>query len=386
MSETLTHPQPAKPLRGGFSTGAYLTATAVAACHAYLGQPYVAKLRIQFADGVERAINVDGARLLSDGSAEAWSIKDAGEDVDATNGLRLTSQLRFALADAEPFEAGTADFVESIGSVRFILRGGSGVGLVTRDGLDVPRGQVAINPTPRRMLWTNLAAIDFGPVREVLIELSIERGAEVARRTLNPKLGIENGLSVLGTTGLVIPCSHAAYIATIELMVRGVSRLGGDSVSFVTGGRSHRWLKSQYPDAEEAAIVRFGDFIRESLECCEKYQMREVRVVCMVGKLAKYALGIPNTHAKKVEQSPEKVAALLRQLGYAHDLTAATDDCRSVRELLSRLNATQQLEAIRLLRDEAVQQLSRWAGGAHLQIHVLDTTGERDLLCDSNEF
>jgi cobalt-precorrin-5B (C1)-methyltransferase len=382
MSETLTHPQPAKPLRGGFSTGAYLTATTVAACHAYLGLPYVAKLRIQFADGVERAINVDGAGLLADGSAEAWSIKDAGEDVDATNGLRLTSHLRFGLVDVASFEVRPEDFVETLGAVKFILRGGSGVGLVSRDGLDVPRGKVAINPTPRRMLWENLAMIDFGPVREVLIELSIERGAEVARRTLNPKLGIENGLSVLGTTGLVIPCSHAAYIATIELMVRGVYRLGGDSVSLVTGGRSHRWLKTKYPDAEEAAIVRFGDFIRESLECCEKYHMREVRVVCMVGKLAKYALGIPNTHAKKVEQSPAKVAELLYQLGYDHDLTAATDDCRSVRELLSRLDPAQRLEVIRLLRDEALQQLSRWVGGANLQLHVLDTAGEREILCD----
>ncbi|WPJ94627.1 cobalt-precorrin-5B (C(1))-methyltransferase CbiD [Coraliomargarita algicola] len=384
MSDTLTHPQPAKPLRGGFSTGAYLTATAVAACHAYLGLPYVSKLKIQFADGVVRAINVDGARLHGDASAEAWSIKDAGEDVDATNGLRLTSQVNFAVDPSQSFEARAEDFVETLGAVRFILRGGSGVGLVSRDGLDVPRGKVAINPTPRRMLWTNLAALDLGPVREVLIELNIERGAEVARRTLNPKLGIENGLSVLGTTGLVIPCSHAAYIATIELMVRGVYRLGGDSVSLVTGGRSHRWLKTRYPDAEEAAIVRFGDFIRESLECCAQYHMSEVRVVCMVGKLAKYALGIPNTHAKKVEQSPEKVAELLQRLGYAEDLTAATDDCRSVRELLSRLAPEQQLRVIGLLRDEAVQQLSRWAGGAHLQIHVLDTTGEREILCESN--
>ncbi|CAA6691578.1 MULTISPECIES: cobalt-precorrin-5B (C(1))-methyltransferase CbiD [unclassified Lentimonas] len=363
-------------LRTGFSTGAYLSATAVAALRLLRGHTHTEPLRLKFPDGKERAIALQGSELISSLNARAWAIKDAGEDIDVTNGLRITTEVWHGQSDSP---TNPADYELQVGHCRVRLRGGSGVGKVTRPGLDAPEGKWAINPTPQTMLAANLAANGAEDYDDLLIEISIERGEEVAQRTLNPKLGVTGGLSILGTSGIVIPCSHAAYTATIEILARGAAREACPEVALVTGGRSHRWLCQHIPQIPEHAIIRFGDFIRESLEICQRHKIQTVHVVCMMGKLAKYALGVPYTHARENTQSPEKVAALLIDGGMSAERFASADQCRSIRELMLQLTEPEQSVARTILTRHAHAHLTKWFGSDAVCIHILDTSGNKEL-------
>ncbi|MBC2602875.1 cobalt-precorrin-5B (C(1))-methyltransferase CbiD [Puniceicoccus vermicola] len=370
---------PGPGLRTGFSTGAYLSATAVAAWLRLEGRAVKDSISILFPDGELRSVNIDGEEPLSANGHAAWAAKDAGEDVDKTHGLIIRSQLQRSTLPLRPEDTRETDFVEVTGSLTVVLRGGKGVGLVTRKGLDVPPGKPAINPTPRKMLLENLSELPHGNWRTVWIEVSIEGGEKVARRTLNPTLGVVGGLSILGTSGQVIPCSHAAYVATIEILIRGAALNHFSEIALVTGGRSHRWLKTQYPDFEDTAIVRFGDFIEQSLAICQRHGIPCIRIVCMAGKLAKYALGITNTHADKAAQSPTRVADLLISEGMESESLQHASDCRSVRELLDGLETENRRQAIQILKSLAAKQLQAWAHPSRIHLHVLDTTGKREL-------
>ncbi|MGE9289803.1 MAG: cobalt-precorrin-5B (C(1))-methyltransferase CbiD, partial [Puniceicoccales bacterium] len=326
-----------------------------------------------------RSVNLDGHERISPAEHRAWSIKDAGEDVDNTHGLTLSTTLIRSRTAPTTEEIQDQDFCETIGGLSVILRAGAGVGLVTRKGLDVPPGKPAINPTPRRMLLENLHELNDGQWKSARIEVSILRGEEVARRTLNHTLGIVNGLSILGTSGLVIPCSHAAYIATIEILIRGAALHQFPEVALVTGGRSHRWLKTHYPTIEDQAIVRFGDFIEQSLDLCSQHHIPRVRIVCMVGKLAKYALGITNTHADRSAQSPPRIAEQLIRHGLSKDKVAHASQCRSARELLQDMDTASRRQAIQILKALAQRQLESWAAPCPVHLHVLDTNGTTEL-------
>lgn len=300
--------------------------------------------------------------------------------MDATHNACIAATVHFSEKSGDVFRQEPGDFVEEVNGLTVFLRGGKGIGRVTRPGLDVAPGFAAINPTPRKMLYANLRRLPLESVRAIRIVLEIKHGAEIARRTLNPKLGIVGGLSVLGTSGLVIPCSHAAYTATIEILIRGVSLVQGRAVVLVTGGRSHRWVRGAWPEIDDLAIVRFGDFIQDSLELCARYTIPEVRVVCMAGKLAKYALGLGNTHAKYHDQSPREIVDLLMDAGFDDVLSLSLKDCRSVRELLASLSAEARMKALNILHQRALDQLQKWVPNAALSIEVLDTNGEASVL------
>jgi len=221
-----------KRLRTGFTTGTYAAATTLAAGRLVCGRRNGSRISLLFPDGRTRRVNVNGWRKTEDG-ATAWAIKDAGDDIDVTNRAVVRTTLTTSSEDSPTPE----DYLERCGKARIILSAGSGVGLVTRPGLDVEPGKWAINPVPRRMIVENLQRAGIGESAAYWrVTVSINNGQRLARKTLNPMLGVEGGLSVLGTSGIVVPCSNAAYIKTIEILLRGVRRGGCGTAFLVTGG------------------------------------------------------------------------------------------------------------------------------------------------------
>jgi cobalt-precorrin-5B (C1)-methyltransferase len=323
-----------------------------------------------FPDGQRRALALAGARREAD-RAEAWVVKDAGDDVDITDG----AVIRARLEPAGSATAGPWDFEEPCGLAEVILRGGDGVGRVTRAGLDVPPGKWAINPVPRRMILENLADVGLGrePGRW-LVELTIERGAEMAARTLNPVLGVEGGLSILGTSGLVIPCSNAAYAATIRVLIRAAAGAGGEAV-LVTGGRTHTLARRQFPAVPESAIVRIGDFFRETAGYCAEFGLRRVALCCMPGKLLKYAQGLACTHAHVVTQSLDALEAMLAEDGLTPAARALLRDCRSVREFLDRLDLDSRRAALESLGRRALAHWRGWCPSTAVELLVFEPDG-----------
>ena len=163
----------------------------------------------------------------------------------------------------------------------------------------------------RRMIAENLrrAGLDAGCW---LLEIGVENGEELAKHTLNPLLGVVGGISILGTTGLVRPYSHEAYIETVRICVKSHHTAHGTTMVFCTGGRTKSGAERRLPHLPETAFACIGDFIAESLAAACEYGMREIAVACMAGKLCKYAAGFENTHAHKVSQDMDLLRAEVR--------------------------------------------------------------------------
>lgn len=358
-----------KTLRWGYSTGACAAAVATAAW-LRLTQPEtpLPALRMLFLDGGERILPL----LEPDEGHMAAIRKDGGDDPDCTHGAILFGNMRECSAS----DAREEDYTLNVGGGTVILRGAAGVGLCTRPGLDCEQGKWAINTGPRRMIAENLrrAGLDAGCW---LLEIGVENGEELAKHTLNPLLGVVGGISILGTTGLVRPYSHEAYIETVRICVKSHHTAHGTTMVFCTGGRTKSGAERRLPHLPETAFACIGDFIAESLAAACEYGMREIAVACMAGKLCKYAAGFENTHAHKVSQDMELLRAEVRKhLPGEKALHDALAHSVSVREALLSIPEADRPGILRRLARTALGQFARRCGeGVALRLLVFDFEG-----------
>lgn len=361
-----------KELRSGFSTGACSAAAATAAWLFLQDGRLRQTLEVLFPDGKLRAMSIADCWLSGDRGAVASIIKDGGDDPDVTDGIRL----RVLISEISDREIKQEDIHLVCGGQNLYLRGASGVGKVTRPGLDVSPGKWAINSGPRRMIRENLEQAGYGQQsKDYLVSIYAENGEAIARRTLNPILGVLGGISILGTSGIVVPYSHAAYIATIKVLLEGAKAAGCDTVVLATGGRTQQAVSRDYPALPELAQVRIGDFIADSLNIVAKQKFKRVIVACMYGKLYKYAQGYTYTHAHTVKLSCENLAEIVRDVGGRDEEVAHCVSSRSVREALERLPEHLQQAVLEVLGRRALQQLEGWCPSTKVEIRLYDPTG-----------
>ncbi len=362
-----------KKLRSGFSTGACVAAAATAAWMFFQDGQVRYKLEVLFPDGKLRTMSVAGCRLSAKGVAEATIIKDGGDDPDVTDGICL----RVVISEMREEEIKPEDFLLDCGGQKLFLRGALGVGKVTRPGLDVLPGKWAINSGPRRMIRENLARAGYGRQSKCyLVSIYAEDGEQIARKTLNPTLGVLGGISILGTSGIVVPYSHAAYIATIKMLVAGARAAGCDTVALATGGRTQRAVSRDFPALPELALVRIGDFIADSLKIAAEQKFSRVIVACMYGKLYKYAQGHTYTHAHTVKLTCARLAEITREVGGGADDADRCASSRSVREALENLPADLQQAVLEFLGRLALRQLESWCPSVKVEIRLYDPTGK----------
>ena len=233
------------PLRSGFTTGACATAAAKAALCALVGQGELSTVPITLPDGETLSLPVASLHVESATSATAVVVKDAGDDPDVTQGRSIVATVR--LLD-EP-------------GIRFCR--GEGVGEVTLPGLGLPLGEPAINRVPREMMTRELSALTRQGVE---VTISFPGGEELARRAFNPKLGIVGGISIIGTSGIVRPFSHEAFVQAIRKEIEVSQALGVPRLVLNSGAKSEQQLKNRYPDLPPQAFVHFGNYIGVSLE------------------------------------------------------------------------------------------------------------------------
>ena len=260
-----------RALRSGYTTGACAAAAAQAATIALLRQEAVKQVQVALPAG---QVSFKVRRCLFDRSQASCSvIKDAGDDPDITNGAEIRATVRWK------------------GEPGIDIRGGEGVGMVTKPGLEVAVGVAAINPVPRRMIERSVReAMPDSDGKGVEVIISVDEGEKLARRTLNPRLGIIKGISILGTTGIVIPYSVNAYKACLSQALDVAVACGCRQVVLTTGRRSEKFAQGELALAEEC-FVQAGDFIGYSLEQCARRSFEKVIVWGMMGKLSKLAAG-----------------------------------------------------------------------------------------------
>ncbi|MBI2832100.1 MAG: cobalt-precorrin-5B (C(1))-methyltransferase [Chloroflexi bacterium] len=262
-----------RPLRSGYTTGACAAAAAQAAMVALLEQKPVERTELELPGGITANFKVTKC-LFSNREASCSVVKDAGDDPDVTDGAEIWATV------AWKEEAGID------------IEGGKGVGVVTKPGLEIPPGMAAINPVPRQMIASAVrkAAENRLDGKGLRVVISVTDGAKLARRTLNQRLGIVGGISILGTTGIVIPYSIDAYTACISQALDVAVASGCQTAVLTTGRRSEKFAQGELA-LPEVCYIQAGDFIGFSLKECARKGLAKVIVWGMIGKLSKLAAG-----------------------------------------------------------------------------------------------
>ncbi|MDO4180496.1 MAG: cobalt-precorrin-5B (C(1))-methyltransferase CbiD [Bacteroidales bacterium] len=304
-------------LRSGFTTGACATAAAKAALTALILGEEQRVISFCLPDGEEMTMPVAQTEIGTD-CATATVIKDAGDDPDVTNGCAIVATVR--LSDGS--------------GIRFLQ--GEGVGRVTLPGLGLEIGGPAINPVPRQMMTAELSALYS---KGLDVTISVPGGRELAQRTFNPKLGIVDGISIIGTSGIVRPFSSEAFVEAIRREVEVCVAVGSPRLVINSGAKSERFVKQRYPELPAQAFVHYGNFIGETLKIADSLQVKAVTMGIMVGKAVKLAEGNLDTHSKRVVMNKD----FLKQLAAESDCSAETEkviDCITLaRELWTLLPA-----------------------------------------------
>lgn len=307
-------------LRHGFTTGTAAAAAAKAATlHLLTGQAQ-ASVDVPLPVGGRMTVSILESRGDGDGILAAV-VKDGGDDPDVTHRAVIRAMVRRSPGDA------------------VIVRGGPGVGTVTRPGLPVAVGQPAINPVPREQIILAVTeATESGAGLEV--EIRVDRGEELATKTFNPRLGIVGGISILGTRGTVKPFSNAAYQATIRQCLDVMQASGLTRPCLTTGGRSERFLRQARPETPEMACVQVADFFSYSMKEVGLRGFDSVLWGVFFGKLVKQAQGHRYTHARSAELDLTILATWCAECGFTPDIcreVAGANTAMQVLELLAPL-------------------------------------------------
>ncbi len=260
------------PLHSGLTTGTCATAAAVAAMIRLTKGETPNEVPVLLPNGETIMVPVGY------GDGYAYCIKEAGDDPDVTNGM----EVRASVEKSNIFE----------------IKGGEGVGRFTLPGFDYPPGEPAINKTPREMIRQNIEKCSMFNV-QCSITITVPQGAEIAKRTFNPRLGIEGGISIIGVSGIVKPFSEEAFISSIRKCMEVAKASGTDRVVINSGAKSERFLKDRYPHLPQQAFVQYGNYIGETLKIANELQFPKVTLGVMLGKAVKLAEGHLDTPSAK---------------------------------------------------------------------------------------
>ena len=297
-------------LHSGLTTGTCATAAAIAAALRLIKGETPDEVPVILPNGETITVPV----TYGDGYASVF--KEAGDDPDVTNGIEIRASVE--------------------ASNHFEILGGEGVGCFTLPGFDFPPGEPAINKAPREMIRRNLERFDT--LQQTLspslrITISVQHGAEIARRTFNPRLGIEGGISIIGVSGIVKPFSEEAFIDSIRKCMTVAKASGSERVVINSGGKSERFVKALYPDIPQQAFVEYGNYIGETLKIAHELSISKVTLGVMLGKAVKLAQGHLDTHSRKATMDKTFISRLLKESDCDLDISGIT----LAREIWERL-------------------------------------------------
>ena len=313
-------------LRTGLTTGTCAAAAAAAAARALIGE-LVSAVEVELPDGERVTLAVEMLERPREHCARAAVIKDAGDDPDVTDGMTV-------VAEVEVVEGAPAGAPAGEPPLEFVA--GPGVGTVTRAGLQIPPGEPAINPVPRAMIAAAVRAAL--PVQPLRVTIGIPGGEATALRTFNERLGIVGGLSVLGTSGRVIPKSEDAWLRSLLPQVDMALAAGHDTVYLAPGRFGERAARERLA-AAESQIVECSNFVGDLLDACADARLRRVVLVGHAGKLVKVAAGVWNTHSRLADARLETLAALAAAAGAPPTLVVELLDLPTVEAAVDALAA-----------------------------------------------
>jgi cobalt-precorrin-5B (C1)-methyltransferase len=307
-----------KQLRSGFTTGTAAAAATKAALQYLFSGRTPARVGIELLTGDRLEIDIETCVRVDGQTVYCSVIKDAGDDPDITHGAEIGARVTWKAAGSAPTIA---------------IHGGKGVGAVTKPGLEVPPGEPAINPGPRRMIRRSAleVLVEYNRCGTVETEIIVPRGETLARRTLNQRLGIVGGLSILGTTGLVRPLSHEAYVATIRSAMSVARAAGQGRLVLTTGRRSERFAQHRWPGLAKECFIQIGDYFARSMDMAAEHGFEAVILALFFGKAVKISQGIGHTHAGSARMSLKRLSRWTLEITADPDLAGRIAEANTAR-------------------------------------------------------
>jgi cobalt-precorrin-5B (C1)-methyltransferase len=355
----MTDHQPERPLRRGWTTGACAAAAAKAAARALLGGDFPDPVSITLPKGQKPSFALS-RQVLADGRATAGVIKDAGDDPDITDGAEVV----VSVVASEPGDGVT-------------FKAGEGVGTVTLPGLPLAVGEPAINPAPRRMIAEALRAVasEFGTAADFTLTVSIPGGERLAEKTLNGRLGIRGGLSVLGTTGVVVPYSCSAWIASIHQGVDVARATGLDHIAGATGSTSEAAVKVLHELPEEA-LIGMGDFAGGLFKYLRGHPVPRLTVAGGFAKMCKLAQGRLDLHSAKSRVDMDALAEMAAFLGTPAEAVAFARRANTAAEVLDIARSLDLPLAEQVARQAREVVLAKLDDAITVDVAVFDREGK----------
>ena len=325
-------------MRCGITTGTCASLAASGAAQLLLAGTAPSSLALTTPKGL--TVEVEPVFCRLEGLQAVCAVrKDAGDDPDVTDGLLIIASVR---------KTGQGIRVD----------GGTGVGRVTKKGLDQPVGAAAINSVPRRMIASAAEAVcaETGYAGGLDIVISVPEGEEIARKTFNPMLGIEGGISILGTSGIVEPMSEQAIVDTIELEIRQAAENGVQNLIAVPGNYGLDFLKQQFPLPADIPVVKCSNYLGDTIDIALTQGMQSLLLVGHIGKLVKLAGGIMNTHSRMADCRCELFCAHAALCGADASLCRALMDQPTSDGCLALLESANLKDAVLRSLLEAIQR------------------------------
>ena len=351
--------KPHGDLRKGWTTGACAAAATRAAAEALLTGHFPDPVSIRLPKGGRAVFGLTRCRLAN-GSATAGVVKDAGDDPDVTNGALV-------LATVEPGVSGAG--------VTFAA--GEGVGTVTLPGLPLAVGEPAITDGPRAMMRAAVAdvASEYGAASDLRVTISVPDGRALAARTSNPRLGIKDGISILGTTGIVIPYSCSSWIHSIHRGIDVARAAGIDHVAASTGRTSEATVQRLYGLAD-TALIDMGDFVGGTLKYLRRHPIPRLTLAGGFGKVSKLAAGHMDLHSERSQVDVAGLADMLASLGADAATVAAARRATGAGGVLALAREAGLPLADRVAAQARAAVLAALAGGTDVDVVVIDRSGE----------
>lgn len=338
------------PLHSGLTTGTCATAAAVAATTRLLKGETPPEVPVILPNGETITVPVG----YTDGYA--YCTKEAGDDPDVTNGL----EIRATVEEAPHFE----------------ITAGTGVGRFTLPGFDYPIGEPAINKAPRQMLRQNLEKL-LTPNSKLLtlkVTISVPNGADIARKTFNPRLGIEGGISIIGVSGIVKPFSEEAFIESIRKCMEVAKASGAERIVLHSGMKSEGFLHLRYPNLPQQAFVEYGNAIGATLQIADELHIPRITLGIMLGKAVKLAEGHLDTHSKKQTMNKAFIAEMLKEAGCKEEIVKV-DGITLARELWGIIPSEQIKTFCRAVIRHCLKHCQPLVPHSELTILLIDDVG-----------
>ncbi len=348
--------KPQGVLRRGWTTGACAAAAARAAYQALLTGSFPDPVSIRLPKGETPSFPLAN-QILEEGAASAGIIKDAGDDPDVTHGALIIARVCHGATGAG-----------------ITFHAGAGVGTVTKPGLPIPPGEAAINPKPRALIAEMLTEVATanGVEPDVAVILSIPDGERIAARTWNPRLGIVGGLSILGTTGIVIPYSCSAWIHSIRQGIDVARATGVDHIAGATGKTSEAAVR-RFHGLDDAAIIDMGDFAGGMLKYLDGHPVPRLTIAGGFAKLTKLAQGNLDLHSARSQVDFSKLAEMIADLGAGPELVGTVRSANTASEVLELSDAFPL--GNRIAAEARESALARLSGRTALDVLVVDRQG-----------